>query len=74
MQYSIKGDEYRFETPLNTLDMTYALNLEQIVGRFTLYPTSNTYTFIMVDQIDGHTFQVQWNGEKEHRFVIPISE
>lgn len=74
LQYSIKGDDYRFETPLNSIDITNALNQEKIIGRYTLYPTSNTYTFIMVDQIDGHTYQVKWNIEKEHRFVAPISD
>lgn len=74
LQYSIKGDDYRFETTLNSIDISYALNQEKIIGRYTLYPTSNTYTFIMVDQIDGYTYQVQWHGEKDNRFVLPISD
>ena len=38
-------------------------------GRFKLYPTENDYNFIMVDVIDGDTYQVQWNIVKEKRFV-----
>lgn len=70
VQYSTKGPEYRFETVLNSR----ALNQKKNVGRFTLYPTQNTYNFILLDQIDGHTYQVQWNGEVENRLVGPISD
>ena len=70
VQYSTKGPEYRFETVLNSR----ALNQKKNVGRFTLYPTQNTYNFILLDQIDGHTYQVQWNGEVENRLVVPISD
>ena len=47
---------------------------DQISGRFTLYPTSNMYNFILLDQIDGRTWQVQWSNESKNRFVLPISE
>jgi hypothetical protein len=40
-------------------------------GRFTLYPTANLYTFILLDQETGRTWQVQWGKENE-RFVIQI--
>ena len=38
-------------------------------GRFKLYPTGNMYNFIMVDTIDGRTFQVQWSIKEEERIV-----
>ena len=38
-------------------------------GRFKLYPTDNTYNFIMVDVIDGRTWQVQWNIDENKRIV-----
>ena len=38
-------------------------------GRFKLYPTNNIFNFIMVDVIDGDTYQVQWNVDKEKRLV-----
>jgi len=38
-------------------------------GRFKLYPTENMYNFIMVDVIDGRTWQVQWNTDKFKRIV-----
>ena len=72
VQFSIDGDEYRFETPLSLTDITNNLKQEKVIGRFTLYPTKNTYNFIMVDQIDGYTYQVQWSIETKHRYVLPI--
>ena len=38
-------------------------------GRFKLYPTGNMYNFIMVDVIDGRTWQVQWNTDENKRIV-----
>ena len=50
--------------------MIYPLNEEPLVqgddallGRFFLYPTEKTYIFILLDQIDGRVWQVQWNQE-----------
>jgi hypothetical protein len=44
---------------------------EEVIGRFTMYPTYNIYNLILLDQIDGRTWQVQW-GKPEERQVIPI--
>ena len=41
-------------------------------GRFFLYPTTNIYNFILLDQIDGRSWQVQWNTEKSDRMVLSI--
>ena len=73
VQFSVKGEDYRFETALSSVDITDVLKQERKIGRFTLCPTSNTYNFIMLDQIDGYTYQVQWGGDIETRFVLPIS-
>ena len=40
-------------------------------GRYTLYPTSNIFTFMLLDQETGESWQVQWSM-KEDRFVVPI--
>ena len=44
----------------------------ETIGRFILYPTNNIYNFILLNQIDGRTWQVQWNNEQEKRFVSRI--
>jgi hypothetical protein len=41
-------------------------------GRFFLYPTQNIHNFILLDQVDGRVWQVQWSTEDEKRLVIPI--
>ncbi len=38
-------------------------------GRFKLYPTGNMYNYIMVDVIDGRTWQVQWSTKENERIV-----
>ena len=73
VQFSIQDDAYRFETVLSSVDLTEKFKQDKRIGRYTLYSTSNVYNFVMLDQFDGYTYQVQWNNEKENRFVIPIS-
>ena len=38
-------------------------------GRFTLYPTQNIYTFLLLDQDTGNTWQVQWG---RNPLVLPV--
>ena len=60
-----KKEKWKPYTLKETIEMrTIAKN-----GRFKLYPTDNSYNFIMVDVINGNTYQVQWNTKKKKRFV-----
>jgi predicted transposase YdaD len=62
--------KYRFETTLSDISR---VNLdEEKNGRFTLYSTTNTYNLILLDQIDGRTWQVQWSTEENNRMVLRI--
>ncbi|MEI0486730.1 hypothetical protein [Brachyspira intermedia] len=70
LQYDVNGDD-RFTVELNTEDLSGGK--EKSPGRFTLYPTANMYTFILLDQLYGNTWQVQWSFEPETRFIIPIN-
>lgn len=70
IQYSINDDKNRFEYSLNETSLvSYE---EEVNGRFKLQPTENIFTFILLDQIDGRTWQVQWSFEYNQRFIIPI--
>jgi len=69
VHWSTKGKEYRFETTLSGISQVN--KDEEKNGRFFLYPTTNVYNFILLDQIDGRTWQVQW-GKEEERMVIRI--
>jgi hypothetical protein len=64
------GDkDHRFAEPLNSNSLTAGGK----AGRFTLYPTSNIYTFILLDQETGDAWHVQW-GKAEERFRVPIKD
>lgn len=62
------GDkEHRFIEPLNSKPLASGGKS----GRFTLYPTKNIFTFVLLDQESGDSWHIQW-GKPEDRFTIPI--
>lgn len=63
------GDD-TFQVPLSLTSLVSSE--EEKNGRFFLYPTTNIYNFILLDQIDGRVWQVQWNTESKNRLVVPI--
>ncbi len=71
VQYSTDGYKYRFQTVLDD-NIRVIYNDEVICGRFTLYETQNMYNFILIDQIDGRCWQVQWNIDNDKRMVLRI--
>lgn len=66
VQYSVEGSRYRFKTRLNSWSLLEDSDL-QVSGRFELYPTQNTYNFVLLDKISGKTWQVQWSTEYSSR-------
>ena len=62
--------KYQFETTLS--DISRVNKDEEKNGRFFLYPTTNRFNFILLDQIDGRVWQVQWSLEANERMVDPI--
>lgn len=69
VQYSVNND-YRGEVVLSSQALVEGAAAKN--GRFTLYPTKNMFNFILLDQRDGRTWQVQWSTEEGNRMVIPI--
>ena len=69
VQFDVAGDN-RGVTYLNILSLVSSE--EEVNDRFTLYPTQNMYNFILLDQLSGKTWQVQWSQKAENRGVIPI--
>ena len=43
-------------------------------GRFRLFSTANMYNFILLDEIDGRTWQVQWSHKEKERGIWPIED
>jgi hypothetical protein len=69
VQFSMKNDN-RFVTDLSS---EFLVSKDKEVNdRFTLYSTQNMYTFILLDQLDGKTWQVQWSTEPDKRGIMPI--
>jgi hypothetical protein len=64
-------NKYQFETTLS--DISRVSKDEEKNGRFFLYPTTNRYNFILLDQIDGRVWQVQWSLEVKDRLVDPLN-
>jgi hypothetical protein len=63
------GDKaHRFTAPINPTALTSGGK----VGRFTLYPTSNIYTFVLLDQETGDAWHVQWSETADTRFIVHI--
>lgn len=70
VHFSISKDGYQGELILNSLSLDWDDN--EINGRYTLCPTENMYNFILLDQLKGVTYQVQWNNDEDKRFVSRI--
>jgi hypothetical protein len=68
VQWSLEDNH--FETTLSLRDLSP--EGEVVNGRFTLYQTTNTYNFILLDQVDGRVWQVQWSQKAENRGVWRI--
>ena len=66
VQWSIQDDRKTYKLSDRIL---VSSTEEQIPGRFTLYATTNTFQFVLLDQIDGRTWQVQWDTDKNFRWV-----
>ena len=69
VQFSMTSDS-RIVTTLSS--DTLVTTDKEVNDRFTLYPTQNMYTFILLDQLDGKTWQVQWSTEASNRGIMPI--
>ncbi len=70
VQFSMKEENNRLQSPLN--DIPLCAESEQSNGRFYLYPTKNFYNFLLMDQINGRVWQVQWGFEMKDRGIIEI--
>ena len=69
VQYSLEDNNREDSLSL----ITRVSEEEEKNGRFFLYPTQNIYNFILLDQIDGRVWQVQWSIEEKNRMVIRIN-
>lgn len=66
VQYSM--DDNEFEVSLNE----YELASDGKPGRFALYPTTNNWTFLLLDTMSGTVWHVQWSQEASKRGLYQI--
>lgn len=67
VHFTVSDDAYEGELVLNSSSLIW--DNKEINGRFNLHPTNNMYNFILIDQLKGTTYQVQWNNDENKRFV-----
>ena len=65
----VSAEDKKYFKPMSLEDRLSLMKVGKN-GRFKLYPTDNTYNFIMVDVINGDTYQVQWNTDIDKRLVL----
>lgn len=70
VQYSVDENDFRGEIELNNKSLVGGDKTQN--GRFTLYPTKNMFNFILLDQVDGRMWQVQWSTKEDGRLIIPM--
>ena len=61
----------QLEIPLNSLSLVE--KQEEVDNRFILYPTQNSWNFLLLDQINGKIWQVNWNIKPEKNKIIPLN-
>jgi len=68
--FTVSEDGIQTEIILNPVSLVF--KEKEINGRFNLYATENMYNFLLLDQIDGDVYQVQWSMDAKNRAVFPI--
>lgn len=71
VHFTVDDDYASGEVILNARPLVY--EREEKNGRFTLYPTENFYNFLLLDQISGKIYQVQWSMDSDNRGIIQIN-
>ena len=70
VQWSIEDDK-RFSYVLDTNERITEKE-KPVPGRFSLHSTENIYNYILLDNINGRCWQVQWSFDEDKRLVLPI--
>ena len=70
LQFSVESTKNEGELYIG---MPYE-KVDLVNGRYELYPTSNIWTFLMVDQIDGKVYHVQWSQDNIYNNYVKLIE
>ena len=71
--FSVEKEGVRLKLPVNKTPLVNEKDVKD--GRFTLYPTDNMWTFILVDQENGNVYQISFSIDSDgFRGIIPLPE
>ncbi len=70
--YGIEEQATRARIPINEKPLANGKNA--FVGRFTLYPTDNIWTFLLLDQVDGRVWQCQFGTEAGRQMILALED
>ena len=71
--FSVEKEGVRLKLPVNKTPLVNEKDVKD--GRFTLYPTDNMWTFILVDQENGNVYQIGFSIDSDgFRGIIPLPE
>ena len=68
IQYSISDSVAAGRLAVNSLPLVAPAGAK--AGRFTLCATHNMYNFILLDEVDGRAWQVQWSPNAKNRGIV----
>ena len=72
VQYSTTEERERMIYPLSVYPVVMDFFHLGTLDRFTIYPTQNVYNFLLLDQVYGDTYQVQWSQDSTMRGIEEI--
>jgi hypothetical protein len=70
IQWDLK-DNKRYETSIS-YKILVGIDDEWKNGRFEVYPTQNIYNFLLLDKINGRTWQFQWGFDANENWIERI--
>lgn len=75
VQFSVKGEDYMFASPINRYALSYPTDESNWKNRFQIFPTQNMWNFIMIDSYACRIWQVQYSTRDfDSQMCIPINE
>lgn len=74
VQFSLDDSKTQFESRLESDEYPLVSKEEESNGRFYLYPTTNIFNFLLMDQIDGRVWQLQWHFDSDKQFISRIEK
>lgn len=74
VQFSVKGKDYMFATPINMFYLANPVETSNWTNRFQMFSTQNMWNFILLDSYNGRLWQVQYSTKNlDNLLCLPIN-